>query len=63
LHKNRTTDYPPWNEHLISKETKIELTLNSDEKFDERDTSNANLTSSKKSKKEKLLKNKRKSSK
>jgi hypothetical protein len=66
LHKNRTTDYPPWNEHLISKEpkeTKLELTLNSDEKFDEKETtSNANLTSSKKTKKEKLLKNKRKSS-
>jgi hypothetical protein len=68
LHKNRTIDYPPWNEHLISKEskpeTKIELSLNSDDKIDEKESNpNANVTSSKKFKKGKLLKNKRKLSK
>lgn len=72
LHKNRTTDYPAWNEHLISKEQKhemkLELSLNSDDKFDEKDSKTLSVvipssTSGKKNKKEKFLKNKRKSSK
>ena len=72
LHKNRTTDYPAWNDHLISKEqkqeTKLELSLNGDEKLDEKDSKYLsvgipNAGSGKKNKKERLLKNKRKSSK
>lgn len=74
LHKNRTLDYTPWNEHLISKEqkqdTKIELSLNSEDKLDDKDSHNAgtgqtpiNSSGKKVKNKEKLLKNKRKISK